>query len=313
MVNIVGLGYVGLSAIDPGQWLEFGCGQLGLDLGRAPGGEAWSDTGPGGQGADGSLWFRIDDWSWRLAIHPVREGERPGLRYLGFELAGEAELDAALAELQAAGFIARRGNREECLARAVSGIGFTQDPGGNAIELFHGPQVDNGYRNSRGMEFLTGPLGMGHVNLFASDYAASADFYSRLLGFRLTDYYSVGPDQTVNFFHVNARHHTIGLMKVAPVDAIHHIMFETTELDMVGMAYDRVQAAGCTITASLGRHSNDRIVSFYVQSPSGVEVEIGWGALQVGPDWTPRYRSPGDIWGHHGLTAENIAATSKDR
>lgn len=306
-MDIVGLGYLGIDAPDPEAWLTFGRDVLGLDPGRAPGSEAYAPDGADGRGADGSVYFRIDDWSWRLAIHPA--AGKPGLRYMGLELAGKDDLESALAELEAAGLPARRGSPEECMARAVTGIGFTMDPAGNAIELFYGPLVTNGYRNSRGMTFLTGKLGMGHINLFVSRYEECADFYTRVLGFRLTDYYHVGPDQTVNFFHVNPRHHTLGIMKVVNVDALHHIMFETTELDMVGEVLDRVISAGCRITASLGRHSNDRIVSFYVESPSGVEVEIGWNAIQVGSDWTPRYRAPGDIWGHHGLTAENIAET----
>ncbi|OCC25137.1 glyoxalase [Croceicoccus estronivorus] len=308
-MDILGLGYVGLDVPDPEAWLAFGRDILGLDLGRAPGAGAYLPDDSGGRGADGSAYFRMDEWSWRLAVHPATG--RPGVRYIGLEVAGPRELAAALAELEAGGFPARAGNAAECGARAVTGMGFTQDPSGNAIELFYGPLVTNGYRNSRGMTFLTGDMGMGHINLFVSRYEECADFYTRMLGFRLTDYYHVGPDQTVNFFHVNARHHTVGIMKVADVDAVHHLMFETTELDMVGEALDRVMAAGCKITASLGRHSNDRIVSFYVASPSGVEIEIGWGAIKVGPDWTPRYRGPGDIWGHHGLTAENIEETGR--
>ncbi|QZP07898.1 VOC family protein [Caenibius sp. WL] len=309
-MQILGLGYVGLNVPDVEAWIAFGRDILGLDLGRAPGAEAYvSGAGDDGRSADGSAFFRIDDWSWRLGIHPAAGA--PGLRYMGLELRGPFELDAALAELEAAGFPARRGRGEECTARAVTGIGFTQDPAGNAIELFYGPLVTNDYRNTRGIEFLTGALGMGHINLFAADYEANCDFYTRVLGFRLTDYYHVGPEQTVNFFHINSRHHTVGLMKVAPINGVHHIMFEASDLDMVGQAYDRVITAGCRITASLGRHSNDRIVSFYVESPSGVEVEIGWGAIQVGPDWTPKYRGPGDIWGHRGLTAESIEETGR--
>ena len=308
-MEILGLGYVGLNAPDLDAWIAFAHDVLGFDMGRAPGGDAYvPDAGASGRGADGTAYFRVDERSWRLAVHPA---DAPGLRYIGLEVAGPMQLDTALAELNAAGFAARRGDGAECAARAVTGIGFTTDPGGNAVELFYGPLVTNGYRNTRGMQFVTGALGMGHINLFASNYEASADFYTRILGFRLTDYYHVGPDQTVNFFHVNPRHHTVGIMKVAPFDGVHHVMFELTELDMVGQAYDRVMDAGFKITASLGRHSNDRILSFYVESPSGVEVEIGWGAITVGPDWTPTYRGPGDIWGHRGLTAESIEETGR--
>lgn len=307
-MKVNGLGYLGLNVPDMDAWVRFARDVIGLDAGIVPQDQPWAGLGPDdGRATDGSAYFRVDEWSWRLAIHPLPEGAQPGLAYMGLELAGPDELAAALAELADAGCEARAGSEAECRRRAVSGIGFTRDPGGNVVELFYGPQHRHGYRNSWGMDFLTGELGMGHINLFASQYEASRDFYCDLLGFRLTDYYAVGPDQTVNFFHVNPRHHTVGIMKVAPIDGLHHLMLELRELDMVGMAYDRVKAAGYPITASLGRHSNDRIVSFYVRSPSGVEVEIGWGALTLGPDWTPGYRAPGDVWGHHGLTAEAIA------
>ena len=49
---------------------------------------------------------------------------------------------------------------------------------------------------------------------------------------------------------------------------------------------------------------------FYALHAFGV-VEIGWGAITVGPDWTPKYRGPGDIWGHRGLTAESIEETGR--
>lgn len=311
-MEIIGLGYLGLNVADVPAWYQFGRDVIGLDLGRVPSAEAWTNEGWEGKAADGSIYFRVDDWTWRIAVHPARDGEAEGLRYLGLEVAGPDQLSTAIAELQSAGYEARLGTSEEAVNRAVTAIGFTTDPAGNSIELFYGPQISNGYQNSKGIEFLTGDLGMGHINLFAKNYEASAKFYTEVLGFKLTDYYHVGNDQTVNFFHINERHHSIGLMKVAPIDGIHHFMLETTKLDMVGMAYDRVKQAGCAITASLGRHSNDQIVSFYVRSPSGVEVEIGWDAIRVTEDWVPRYRAPGDVWGHHGLTAEHLSRAGED-
>lgn len=308
-MNIIGLGYVGLGAPKPGDWIPFARDVIGLGLGRAPGAAPYLPPSDHPErGADGSVYFAADEWSWRLAVHPA---EQPGIQYLGFEVGSEKELDQALAELKAAGFPARRGGVAEAQARAVTGIGFSQDPAGNALEFFYAPMVGNGFRSPHDMKFLTGDMGLGHVNLFVQNFEECARFYVDVLGFRLTDYYSVGPDMSVNFFHINPRHHTLGIMKVAPINAGHHIMFETAELDMVGQALDRAMAAGCTITASLGRHSNDGILSFYMKSPSGIEVEIGWGAIRVGPDWAPRFRAPGDLWGHHGLTAENIKQTAE--
>lgn len=78
-----------------------------------------------------------------------------------------------------------------------------------------------------------------------------------------------------------------------------------TTLDAVGRAQDRALAHEIPITSNLGRHINDRAVSFYMQGPSGFDVEIGWDAVLVGDDWIEHeFAGTGDEWGHHGLDAE---------
>jgi hypothetical protein len=54
-----------------------------------------------------------------------------------------------------------------------------------------------------------------------------------------------------------------------------------------------------TIAQTLGRHTNDRIVSFYARTPSGFEVEFGFGA-----GWRL-------TWGGDGVL--DIASLLKDR
>lgn len=307
-MGVIGLGYVGFAAPDPEQWRSFALDIIGLAPGRAPGAPAYMPASAArtGEAADGTQYFRMDDWSWRVAVHP--DSGNAGLRYMGFEVRGPRELEDVLARLSAAGHEARLGTSDEAASRAVTGIGYTRDPAGNAIELFYGPLIMDVERfvSPLGMSFLTGDMGLGHINLFVADFDACQRFYQELLGFRLTDYYHVGDQMTVNFYHINPRHHTIGLMKLAPINAVHHVLFEVESVDMVGKTLDRAMAAGCKITASLGRHSNDNMLSFYMASPFGFEVEIGCDAIRVGPDWTPRFRGPGDVWGHHGLTAEDI-------
>jgi 3,4-dihydroxy-9,10-secoandrosta-1,3,5(10)-triene-9,17-dione 4,5-dioxygenase len=53
------------------------------------------------------------------------------------------------------------------------------------------------------------------------------------------------------------------------------------------------------VSSKLGRHSNDEMVSFYVLSPGGFDVEYGWGATE--PDWNthvPTVSLVPDLWGH---------------
>jgi hypothetical protein len=76
-------------------------------------------------------------------------------------------------------------------------------------------------------------------------------------------------------------------------------MLQTIDMDDVGRALDRAAAAGLTITSSLGRHTNDRMTSFYVRTPSGFDVEYGWGGLEVDDDhWTVTSYDATSLWGH---------------
>jgi hypothetical protein len=53
------------------------------------------------------------------------------------------------------------------------------------------------------------------------------------------------------------------------------------------------------VTATLGRHSNDLAVSFYVRTPSGVQVEYGSGGVDIDDEtWVPHRFTQGDLWGH---------------
>jgi 3,4-dihydroxy-9,10-secoandrosta-1,3,5(10)-triene-9,17-dione 4,5-dioxygenase len=56
---------------------------------------------------------------------------------------------------------------------------------------------------------------------------------------------------------------------------------------------------GAHISATLGRHANDKMISFYVRSPSGFDIEYGCEGWQV--DWsnfTPTTSLIDSIWGH---------------
>ncbi|MBK8289513.1 MAG: VOC family protein [Cellvibrionales bacterium] len=316
-MNIRGLGYVGFGAPDPSQWLKFGTEIVGAMPARALPGEAWGmpmdpTSGPAskgsGVGPDGSVYLKIDHRQWRIAIHPSESNA--GVLYLGLEVASALDLEQVVAELKAQGIEARMGSAEEAQARSVTGIAYSQDPAGNPIEFFFGATDDYKFVSPKGMHFKTGDLGLGHMNLFVSDLKANTEFYSRVLGFKLSDYIGFGPDMSANFFYCNGRHHTFGITRVGPINGIHHLMLECETVDNVLQCYERALEAGITIKSTLGRHVNDNVLSFYMSSPFGFEVEIGWDGTIVGDDWLPRQFCEGDIWGHKGLDPETIAASA---
>lgn len=84
---------------------------------------------------------------------------------------------------------------------------------------------------------------------------------------------------------------------------MHHLMIETTNLDDVGLAYDRCVEDDAVIL-TLGRHTNDHMVSFYGATPSGFAVEFGWGSRVVEPGWSVVRYDAISIWGHKIMRGE---------
>ena len=287
-LSLGGLGYVGVVAPDPECWRAFALDVCGLALARSP------DAG------DGTLLFRMDEHPWRIAVHP---GDTAGLHYLGFEALDPAALAGAVSSWEKRGVTVREGTREECTARCVADLAVMQDPAGHRIEIFSGPARGEPFRSDHGTRFVTGALGMGHVVLYVPELEPALDFYRDVLGFHRSDYLNFGPGMGIHFLRCTPRHHSVALLHLGDSRGLQHLMLETGSLDDVGRALDRAQAAKRVITSSLGRHRNDGVVSFYMEGPSGFDVEIGWDGRLVGEDWVEKELAAGDVWGHHGLDA----------
>ena len=283
---ITALGYVGLGADDLTSWTEFATGLLGMQMVER---------------GNASRAFRMDDRKQRLILdRALPEGDR----YFGWEVADAAALDALAAELERAGVAVRREPASLAGQRCVTGLISFADPAGNRLEAFHGAQLaDTPFRPGRTLSgFKTGAQGMGHAVLMVPRIEDVLPFYRETLGFGLSDY--VLTPLKAYFLHVNARHHSLALIE-APRNALHHVMVELFSLDDVGQGSDRALRDESRITATLGRHTNDFMTSFYVASPSGVRFEYGWGGREVDPaTWeaTEMHHGP-SFWGHDQLHA----------
>ena len=297
-MDIRGLGYIGLHATDPDAWLNFGTRVCGLMPARlCPGPDGALEKSGDGRASDGTVRLKLDDRLWRLAVHPAKAD---GLAYLGLELATPDALREAGAELEDAGHEVSEGGAETAAARGVGALLEVDDPDGNRLELFAQPQRDGEFVSPAGAEFVTGNLGLGHIVLMSRDVDASLAFYLDVLGFRRSDLFRFAPGAAGHFLHCNQRHHSLAVFPSPGEPGAHHMMLEMTQLDHVGRALDRAMRDEVPITASLGRHKNDQNVSFYMRSPSGIQLEIGWGGRTVGDDWVENEFCDGDTWGHHG-------------
>ena len=278
------LGYVGLRAGNVEDWASYGTNLLGMQI------------------VDRSartLTLRMDDRKQRVIV-AADGGE--GIGFLGFETANAAALDALAARLEANGTAIVRGTRALADERCVADLIVFSDPAGNRLEAFHGPQVaSDPFLPGRSISgFRTGPLGMGHVVLTAERSDDVIPFYRDVLGFRLSDFF-VKPVK-IHFFHLNPRHHTIGILETAK-NGIHHMMVEVNFLDDVGQGYDIAQMTPDLVKQTLGRHINDHVTSFYTANPSNFMIEYGWGGRSIDVDnWTPKEVVEGpSLWGHERL------------
>ncbi len=279
-MEIEALGYTGFHAATLDDWATFGPGFLGFQLADA---------------SHSSLAFRMDDRKQRVFVHSGAD-RRP---FLGWEVADAAALGALAARLERAGIAVAKMPDAVAVQRHVSEAIMFEDPAGNRLEAFHGAAVaPDPFRPGRSISgFATGPLGLGHIVLNTTDFAADLHFYRDVLGFRVSDYIS-RPFRAM-FFHVNARHHSLALIE-GPQARVHHLMVELFNLDDVGQGYDLALREEGRIATTLGRHTNDYMTSFYSNTPSGFMVETGWGGRTIDPAaWTPVEMSDGpSLWGH---------------
>lgn len=295
-MEIRGLGYIGFHAQELPPWRRFAEEVIGL----MP-----ADDLPG-VADDGTLRYRIDDRSWRVAVHPSEES---GLAYVGWELADRAAFEAAVDHLRACsvsldpdGDAASRGVSE--LARFVDRYGF-------AHELFYGAPtcLDRPFLSPAGLSGFVTENGMGHVLFIVPDAHEAEAYYTRLFSLKTTDRMDMGTGKRTIFMRARERHHSIAVTDVLPTAGFHHLMLETRRMEDVGRAWERVAESKTPVMMTLGQHANDPMLSFYVVSPSGVGLELGYdGTLVDESAWVVREVGPNELWGHRGAAMDDIEA-----
>ena len=280
---IQSLSYVGFVSPNVDAWPEFASSILGTEV---------AERGP-----DGAVRLRVDDAAARIFIHP---GERNDLAYIGWAVSGPAPLEAAVSRMNSNGLTVHRGDAELAKLRAVADIAWFVDPFGFRHELSWGLTMRPGsFRPGRPMSgFVTGAGGLGHIVLLLPDLVRGERFLTDVLGLKLSDRIEGG--MTLRFFHCNQRHHSLAFAAAPGVVGMHHLMLEVKSLDDVGTALDLCVERGIPLAMGLGHHTNDEMTSFYVRTPSGFEIEYGWGGLLVEDEdnWVVRSYDSGSVWGH---------------
>lgn len=292
-MGIRSLGYLRIETTDLAKWREYGLKVLGMVEGDGPD----PDT----------LYLRMDEFPARLVVFA---GEHDRLDRAGWETANAQELDEIRERLDSAGVPFKEGTAAELADRRVNGMIVFDDPSGNTLEAFHGAALHHRRVVSPyGHRFVTEEQGLGHVVLSTHDDEAALRFYRDVLGFRLRDSMRLAPELVgrpsdgdpawLRFFGCNSRHHSLAFLPMPTPSGIVHLMLEVENVDDVGLTLDRAQRRKVPMSATLGRHVNDLMLSFYMRTPSGFDVEFGAEGRQVEDEsWIARESTAVSLWGH---------------
>lgn len=293
MQREIEIAYLGIEVPDPSSLTPFFGDVLGLNPGEPADGDATS--------------WRNDDKAHRIMVQP---GPANDAVFVGFEAVDDEAFDHVVDRLGAAGFETAAGTDDERRLRRVGRLASVMAPWGVPVELVTGLQGANTPYSSPLVPggFLTEGVGFGHVVFATTEFDESHRFLTDGLGFHQSDWLEMeiveGIELVVRFYHCNGRHHTVALAR-APFELpqrLHHVMLETRERDDVGAAFDRAWATELPIPNGLGRHDNDGMFSFYVQSPAGFQVEVGHGARVIDDGWDDNRRYDRiSAWGHQPL------------
>jgi catechol 2,3-dioxygenase-like lactoylglutathione lyase family enzyme len=142
----------------------------------------------------------------------------------------------------------------------------------------------------RGLPFQIGKI--GHIVINVRDVAKSAEFYTQILGFQISDVY---PDEMVPggmaFLRCNTDHHGIALVgsmqDAADNVELNHIAFEVPSLDDVIRARDHLERHQVPIDFA-GRRRAGCQIAVEFRDPDNHRLEIYWGIDQFGSDGKAR-------------------------
>jgi len=290
------LGYAVIETQDLGAWEAFGCDLLGFM--------------PAERGTE-RLRLRMDSYVHRLDIH---KGDGEGITALGWDCGTAEGLVQVEKRLADAGFAPVRASKDFSDARMVDEVVTIRDPdGGFDLEFFWSLRsATERFSSPTDAVFVAGDLGLGHAFQAVSDEQGYLNLYQDVLGFRLSDHIDFPTGQAGVFMHCNPRHHSMAVAQLPRILGVGHLMFEVTDLDIVGRAYDKVLDGAAPLYSTLGRHTNDKMVSFYVGSPSGFGVEYGVGGIMIDDaTWRPTRYADAHYWGHQRQPARTESEAPK--
>ncbi len=191
----------------------------------------------------------------------LRPGSAARCAQLSLQVAPGTDLGDAARELSSEGITARL--RHDPAPNTSESLTFT-DLNGNEVELVS----DTSFLTPKeGMGI--GPFKLGHVAFVVDDPIATAAFYERVLGFRVSDWV----DQYFVFMRCGPDHHTVNFLK-STQPRMHHFAFEMRDAAHLTESCDVLGREKLEIVWGPVRHGPGHNIATYHYNTDHLMIEL---------------------------------------
>lgn len=192
----------------------------------------------------------------------LERGDHARCSRLAFQVAPATEFEDIRRGLEAEGV--------RCEARNDTSPGIPQvmtfeDPKGTVIEVFAKSTPIAKNQSVPGI----GPLKLGHLAWVVDDPKRFAEFYGKVLGFRVSDWI----DDWFCFMRCGPDHHTVNFVRGAK-SQMHHVAFELKDWAHIQAACDLLGSKKMPLIWGPGRHGPGHNVYTYHRNPDDQIIEM---------------------------------------
>ena len=196
-----------------------------------------------------------------LAVQLVK-GDHSRCAKIAFQVAPGTDMDDVRRGIEAEGV---RCETRNDATPGVPRIVTLQDPKGTAIEVFAEQTPIAKNQPVAGV----GPLKLGHLAFSVTDPKQLAEFYGRVLGFRVSDWIQ---DWFV-FMRCGPDHHTVNFVRGKRTQ-MHHIAFELKDWAHILTACDFLGGKNIPLIWGPGRHGPGHNLYTYHRNPDDQVIEL---------------------------------------
>jgi catechol 2,3-dioxygenase-like lactoylglutathione lyase family enzyme len=244
MIKVTRIGHATFETPDLDRQIDYFTNVVGLVLAERAGDRAWLAT-------------RVGD----LAVQ-LDKGDASRCSRLSFQAAAATDFNELRRSLEAEGL--------RCDLRADPSPGIPQaisfaDPKGTMVDVFTTARPLAAKAASAGI----GPIKLGHLAFCVEDPKFFADFYSRVLGFRVSDWI----EDWFVFLRCGPDHHTINFVQ-GKTTKMHHVAFELKDWAQIQTACDFLGGKNIQLAWGPGRHGPGHNIFTYHRNPDDQIIEL---------------------------------------